>query len=51
MESGGEYERSKCREAHPELGRTLSGDSYCWDRGLLLGGYGRKTFTPTMEHL
>ena len=51
MESDGEYERSKCREARPELGRALPGDSHSWNRDLLLGGYERKTFTPTMEHL
>ena len=51
MESDGEYERSECGEAYLEFGRTLSSDGRSWDRGLLLGGYGRKTFTPTMEHL
>ena len=51
MESGKEYERSECREARSELRRALSGDSHSWNRDLLLRGYERNTFTPTMEHL
>ena len=51
VESSGEYERSECREARPELGRALLSDDHSWNIDLLLGGYGRKTFTLTMEHL
>ena len=51
MESDGEYERLEYREVCPELGRVLLGDGHSWNRDLLLGGYGRKTFTLAMEHL
>ena len=51
QKGSGKHEGLECGEVHPELGGTLSGDSHDWDGGLLLGGYGRATPSPTMERV
>ena len=49
MESSGKYEGSECGKVRLKLGGALLSDSHNWNKGLLPGGYGRKTSTLTME--
>ena len=49
VENGWKYTRHQCKEASPNLGRTLK--SYCHyrHRGVLFGRFGQKAISPAME--